>query len=170
MIIIKENRRQLLLQFELYIYSKYKKKNDGMNLTLRRLSAVLYEAEQKYLNEYGHPVIPCNFIAEKDGVIINAAVELNLKPQDLLKAKLDMDWISIAVQESLDWAINRDWNRSYKQLLCDFKTPAWQKARETDDHIIDKTDMAKDAGASPELLDYIKEQIALDKNLNEMID
>ena len=115
-------------------------------------------------------MIPCNFIAEKDGVIINAAVELNLKPQDLLKAKLDMDWISIAVQESLDWAINRDWNRSYKQLLCDFKTPAWQKARETDDHIIDKTDMAKDAGASPELLDYIKEQIALDKNLNEMVD
>lgn len=179
-----DREKKELIEMVLYILNK----TGGTDIY--HLMKILYFAEQKHLLEWGSKMVPDDFRAFEYGPVADhlfKAVHNNDKygkelPQLFLEAvqfagddapnvllpkrQPNMDWLSQATVECLDASIDENIGLSFGQLLSKSHDPAWQEAWENvqngnDDHI-SPLSIAKAAGASDGLLEYINELLEID--------
>ena len=182
-----KTEKQSLVEMVLYILHK----TGGIDIY--HLLKILYFAEQKHLLEWGTKMVPGDFHAYKYGPVpdeLYKAMHNNDKygrelPDLLAKVvrfaeedapnvllglrKPDMEWLSAAEVECLDESINENIGLSFGQLLEKSHDEAWQKAWASaqggKDDTMTTDSIAKAAGASEGLLEYIKEQVEIDMAL-----
>lgn len=154
------------------------------------LMKILYFAEQKHLLEWGTKMVPDVFHAYKygpvPGQILKALHSKSRQEDDLPKLfkkvvyfagedapyvllpvrEPDMEWVSQAEVECLDKSIDENIGLSFCQLLEKSHDVAWQEAwtsaQAGHGDIMTSESIAKAAGASEGLLEYIKEQMEID--------
>ena len=182
-----KREKRKLIEMVLYILHK----TGGTDLY--HVLKILYFAEQKHLLEWGTKMVPDDFHAYEYGPVpdqlykavhnnnkygeelprlFNESMEFagNDAPNVLLpKREPDMDWLSKADVECLDAAINENIGLSFGQLLKKSHDEAWLQAwissQAGNDDIMDVVSIAKAAGASEGLLEYIEEQAEIDMAL-----
>lgn len=179
--------RQSLVEMVLYILNKTK------GTDIYHIFKILYFAEQKHLLEWGDRMVPDNFHAYEYGPVpdqLYKALHNNPKygrelPQMILNVvhyagedapnvllpnrEPDMDCLSLADVECLDASISDNTRLSFNELKEKSHDGAWLEAwisaQNGNDDTIDPVSMAKAAGASEGLLEYIDEQMKIDRAL-----
>ena len=177
-------QRRELVEMVLYILHK----TGGTDLY--HVLKILYFAEQKHLLEWGTKMVPDDFHAYEYGPVpdqLYKAVHNNSKyghelprmfaeavhfagddaPNVLLpNREPDMEWLSKADVECLDASIAENAGLSFGQLLKkshdDAWLEAWTSAQAGNDDTMDTVSIARAAGASDGLLEYIEEQMEID--------
>ena len=177
-------QKRELVEMVLYILHK----TGGTDLY--HVLKILYFAEQKHLLEWGTKMIPDDFHAYEYGPVpdqLYKAVHNNLKygnelpkmfedafhfagndaPNVLLpNREPEMEWLSKADVECLDASIEENIGLSFGQLLKkshdDAWLEAWTRAKAGSDDTMDSVSIARAAGASEGLLEYIEEQMEID--------
>lgn len=175
------------MEMVLYILNKTK------GTDIYHIFKILYFAEQKHLMEWGTKMVPDDFRAYEYGPVpdhLYKALHNNHKygrelPEMLLgvvrfagedapnvllpNREPDMDWLSRADVECLDASIEANANLSFNQLLVKSHDEAWQEAWKRaylgKDDTIYPVAMAKAAGAPDGLLEYIEEEMEVDRLL-----
>ena len=154
---------------------------------------ILYFAEQKHLLEWGTKMVPDDFHAYDYGPVpdqLYKALHNNCKYGSELPAMFaeavrfagndapnvllpnrepDMEWLSRADIECLDASISENLGLSFGQLLKKSHDEAWQEAWQKSqlgsDDIMNTVSIARAAGASEGLLEYIEEQAEIEAAL-----
>ena len=73
---------------------------------------------------------------------------------------IEKESFSVSEKECLDKAIKECKNASFEELMQRSHTNAWLKAFNSPKKRISEIDMARDAGANEEMIEYIKEELA----------
>ena len=177
-------QKQELVEMVLYILYR----TGGTDLY--HILKILYFAEQKHLLAYGLKMVPDDFHAYQYGPVpdqLYKAVHGNSKygeelpllfsesvhfaaddaPNVLLPDREpDMEWLSAATVECLDASIAENAGLSFGELLKKSHDSAWQEAWDMaqagDDDTMDTVSIARAAGASDGLLEYIGEQMEVE--------
>lgn len=176
--------KQTIIEIVLYVLDK------THGIDIYHLFKILYFAEQKHLVRYGEPMLADTFCALPNGPVPSALydcikdnrfsdVELqgmfnrNVSrcgedASNILQANREpnMDFISEAAKESLDESISENIGLSFSQLRTKSHGEEWRRAFEGSGmRPMDSIGIAKDGNASEEMLEYLKENIAIDKAL-----
>lgn len=160
---------QKLKEVVLYILQK----TNGLDYY--RIFKVLYFAEREHLMLYGTRIVSDDFCALPHGpvptnlydAIKNKRVAKRLEDamkfagddaSNVLLAKRcpDLDYISKSDKECLDKSIEENANLSFSQLEEKSHDEAWKNANHC--QTISPAEMAHAAGASDDIIEYIKEQ------------
>ena len=166
--------QQKIIEVVLYILNK----TNGLDYY--RLFKILYFANQRSLVEWGTPMTADQFCALPHGPVPtglynaikgggNTIKELpqNIHVTDyylLPKRKADLDYLSQYDIEVLDDCIEKYADMSFSDLEKTSHTACWERARQKPGrHIIELADIAKDGGASDDLVNYINEMMAFDE-------
>lgn len=152
----KQNRQQVI-EHCLYALQKMNKPD------AKRMTLLLYLAEQHHLVNWGLPLLKTKFTADKDGPGLNETEDKQLVPP---LREADIKWLSRAAQESIDQTIIVFDGMDSRSLCAECRGSAWSNARCNGQQFIDKTLMAEEAGANRYLLEYIKEQQEIDDYFN----
>jgi len=166
----------------LYVTSKFS------DIGFHKLFKILYFADQLHCAEYGRRIISDKFCSFPDGPVpsnLRNAISITKgergRDEDpllipisesitivdkggkchFLKAieKPDMDELSKSDIECLDWSINKNRNRSFKQLKELSHDLAWQEGSlNLPNKIMDPVTMAKAIGANDDMLRYISDK------------
>lgn len=154
---------------------------------------ILYFAEQKHLLKWGDRMLADDFKAYQYGPVPDQLYKaLHNNPKygrelpDLIAQAVhtagdeasnvllpsrepDMDWLSKADVECLDASISENANLSFDELRekshDDAWLEAWISAQNAGSDTIDPVSIAKAAGADDGLLEYIEEQMEIDRAL-----
>lgn len=145
------------------------------------LMCILYLAERKHLIEFGVPMIPYQFVTLGYFPIIegiqdmffwgsgDANVDYDGTPSlGYVRKTLNLDWLSKSSVECIDEVIKECKGDSDETLA----KKCWIKAGpETFEKngmlaVIPKALIAEEGGASPDLVEYIKEQILINQALD----
>lgn len=166
--------KQKIIEVVLYILNK----TGGMDYY--HLFKILYFANQRSLVEWGQLMTVDKFCALPHGpvptVLYNAirgersilsgmkndvdVVEYYLLP----KRESDTDYLSQYDMDVLDNCISKYGKMRFTELEKTSHTSCWEKARERKgSHVIAPGDIARDGGASEELVKYINDSIAFDE-------
>lgn len=146
------------------------------------LLKTLFFAEKEHLAKWGCKIISDEFYALPYGPVPTKTYDAikansntgfsqllweNISRADedannILLASRDanMDYISASEKETVDNAIKECKNASFEELMQRSHTEAWQKAFNSNRKRISEIDMARDAGASDDMIEYIKEELA----------
>ncbi len=174
--VIENNKRTKTLMLGLYVLERLEGKAH-----FQKLMCLLYLAERKHLVKYGIPMMPYQFVALGyfpciEGIndmffwrVGDAEVVINGTPSlEYVKETLDMDWLSQSEAECIDELIKECKGDSDETLI----EKCWIKAGpETFEKngmlaVIPKALIAEEGGASTDLVEYIKEQLLVDKALD----
>lgn len=150
---------------------------------------ILYFAEQKHLAKWGSRITADDFRAYDYGPVANQLYhairnsrrvdgELSDMLQQVVtfagedapnvllpKRGADMDYLSRSEVECLDESIRENASLTFNELKEKSHDSAWQVAYEGSSDVMDSLSIARAAGASEAMLEYIREQMALDKAL-----
>ncbi len=150
---------------------------------------ILYFAEQKHLVKWGSRITADCFRAYEYGPVADQLYhairnsrkldkELPGMLQDvahfagddapnvlLAKREADLDYLSKSEMECLDEAIRENVGLTFDELKRKSHDAAWQEAYEADDDTMSTLSIAKAAGADEAMLEYISEQLEIDKAL-----
>jgi hypothetical protein len=142
-----------------------------------RLFAILYAADLKHLSRFGSLILEDNYIAMKNGAVpfntyslylqlchnadedntaaINLKEYFYINEQNLVVsiAHYDDSYLSHSEATCLFEAIRESKNESFETLSKNTKSAAWREADKNGE--ISVLSMAKESGASDELLDYL---------------
>lgn len=156
------------------------------------LFKILYFAERKHYAEYGHHLIRDTFCALGMGpvpsflydavkvavkrhkpndnlnIIANALVPCSGEADYILSAKEepDMDELSKADIAALDWSINENKDKDYRQLSKESHDAAWKEAWDyRQASPMNPYSIAKAGGANDGFIAYMKESDNIDKLL-----
>jgi len=148
-----------------------------------RLFAILYAADLKHLSRYDNLILEDSYVAMKNGAVPfnvysmylqlewdaqNEGTGINLKEYFYINeqnyivsiARYDDNYISQSEATCLFEAIRENKNESFEALSKATRNLAWREANKSGE--ISLLSMAKESGASDELLNYISH--SLDKN------
>jgi len=179
------NDMKRIVEFILYIL------NTTGGTDIYHINKILYFAEMDHIVKNGLVMIPGGFVAMEYGpvpeniykslkyignknfvmsVMLGEVIDkLGDEASDIFvaKRKSDNDYISESEIESLDKAIAENANMSFTQLKNKSHDIAWKEAYSSKDKKILKADMIAKAGnASDGMIEYIREQMELDKILS----
>lgn len=82
------------------------------------------------------------------------------------REKADMDCLSASNIECLDEAINQVSQMGFDNLVKDTHGKEWKRAYTNDSHVMDNLNIAKENGASEEILSYLSDALELDETLS----
>lgn len=176
--------KQKLTEIVLYILNKTK------GLDYYHVFKIIYFANIAHLAKYGFSMVSDKFCALPDGPVpsvlyncikgdascdreLRDMLEENvLKGTDdayyMLEAKRDTDleYLSKAEIEALDCSISENKNLSYGELRAKSHGEEWKRAYKLPgSKVMDIVGMAKDAMASDDMIEYIKENLAIEAAL-----
>ena len=168
---ISQQKKEKMIQLGRYVFTHIKKKSKRFIFDDYMLSFILYDAEKRHLCSYGLSMVPCNFHASDDFVPTCKYEELGVSFSQFIDEIPDTDWLSKSEMETIDWAVEQNIKKRFSVLMRSHQTPLVKKVRNNlkkygDIPVISKIEMAKEAGADPDLIDYIKEQQEIDEFLN----
>lgn len=150
---------------------------------------ILYFAEQKHLVKWGSRMTADNFRAYEYGPVadllyhaIRNSRKLDKELTDMLqdvahfagddapnvllaKREADLDFLSQSERECLDESIRENAGLTFDELKRKSHDSAWQEAYEGEDDLMNTISIAKAAGADEAMLEYIKEQLEIEKAL-----
>lgn len=182
--------QQRLIETVLYIL------NNTGGLDQYHIFKVLYLAERSHLAEWGESLVPDTFRAfkhgpvpahlyftaqgknhksKRDATLLSGFKEAISPAGDdaqyilLANRQPNMDYLSEADVATLDNAIEHYANMSFAELERIVHNTAWKAAYHGDDkrgEILSPVLMAKEAGATDGMLQYIQEQLDLDQALS----
>lgn len=174
-----------LCEIVLYILNKTK------GLDYYRVFKVIYFANVAHLAKYGIPVVADDFCALKDGPVPSALYncikddrycdkELQSILNDCIqkgnddayymleaKREADKDYLSKADIEVLDKSISENAGLPYRELRAKSHGEEWSRAFHSQQgrKVMDTIGMAKDGMASDGMIEYIKDNLAVEKAL-----
>lgn len=166
--------RQKLKEVVLYIL------NITGGLDYYRVFKVLYFAEKEHLKLYGTRIVADNFAALPYGPVPSVlydAVKANLYTDVITRAgddasmvllpkrNFNSDYLSQSDILCLNRSIQENAKLSFSEMMEKSHDTAWQKARQRSG-FISLVEMARAAGASEEMLDYIEEQSQIENSLS----
>ena len=166
--------QQKIIEVVLYVLNK----TGGMDYY--HLFKILYFANQRSLVEWGHLMTADKFCALPHGPVPtelydaikgNGRVLPQLKESIFIedyyllpKREADPDYLSPYDIEVLDDAIAQYGKMSFTELKKTSHTQCWEAARKKPgSHVIDVADMARDGGASEDVVKYIHEMVEWDE-------
>lgn len=150
---------------------------------------ILYFAEQKHLVKWGSRMTADNFRAYEYGPVadllyhaIRNSRKLDKELTDMLqdvayfagddapnvllaKREADLDFLSQSERECIDESIRENAGLTFDELKRKSHDSAWQEAYEGEDDLMNTISIAKAAGADEAMLEYIKEQLEIEKAL-----
>lgn len=167
--------KQTLIEMSLYILEA----TGGVDVY--RLFKTLYFAHRRHLATYGIPLVADEFHALKFGPVPTCLYDfykyrdndfcevVEVGDQNALRGKrsADRDYLAKADIESLDIAISDCRGRSFKAILDRTHDKYWEKAFKSpsSSKLIPRLDIARSAGASDEMLEYIASNLAIEEAL-----
>ena len=176
--------KQKLTEVVLYILNKTK------GLDYYHVFKIIYFANIAHLAKYGFPMVSDEFCALPDGPVpsilyncIKGDACCDKELQDMLeknvskgaddayymleaKRNADMDYLSKADIEALNNSISENANLSYGDLRAKSHGKEWRRAYQSQGRkVMDVIGMAKDAMASDYMIEYIKENLAVEAAL-----
>ena len=83
----------------------------------------------------------------------------------LAKREADLDYLSQSERECLDEAISENAGLTFDQLKQKSHDTAWQEAYQSNDDLMSTVSIAKAAGANEAMLEYIIDQLEVEKAL-----
>ncbi len=158
----------IILNSLLYILNKF----EGRKVDTHKLFKTLYFAEQRHLKLYGKSITDDDYAAMKFGPVPSIALDIinchrgRVENDSLREAaqaisvegyfitslqEVDLDWLSKSELKCLDEAFEENKNLSFNELTEKSHDSAWQNAY----HYMDKVEIAKAAGVSEEMAEYI---------------
>ncbi len=160
--------QQKLIEVILHVLNK----TGGMDYY--HLFKILYFANQRSLVEWGHEMTADKFCALPHGPVPTALYDAIKGNKHVLpdlhdsvaiedyyllpKREADYDYLAPYNIEVLDDAITQYGKMSFAELKHTSHTLCWEKARKKPgNHIIDAADIARDGGASEDVVKYIHE-------------
>lgn len=165
--------QQKLIEVVLYILNK----TGGMDYY--HLFKILYFANQRSLVDWGVPMTADKFCALPHGpvptelydaikgrrnVTIHLSDTINVVDYYLLpKRESDLDYLSEYDTKILDDCISKYGKMSFTELKNTSHTNCWKKAKASKNHIIERSEIARDGGASEDVISYINEMSAIDE-------
>jgi hypothetical protein len=158
-------------------------KNIGGQVDVHKLAKILYFADQKHLVTYGRTILGDEYVPMEYGpvpssiynaikMINNANTDYKLFSQQLhlsvkdgyrvifSSALPDMDELSLSDIECLDASIMENKALGFDALCKKSHKLAWSTAAEKGLHRIRIEDIAKEAGANDDFIEYIKDSIS----------
>ena len=176
--------KQKLTEVILYILNKTK------GLDYYHVFKIIYFANIAHLAKYGFPMVSDEFCALPDGPVpsilyncIKGDVHCDKELKDMLektvakgaddayymleaKRDADLDYLSKADIEALDQSIEENRNLPYGELRAKSHGEEWSRAyNQQGRKVMDIVGMAKDAMASEDMIEYIKENLAVEAAL-----
>ena len=175
--------KRCLMEVLLYIL------NETKGTDIYHVLKILYFAEQKHLVKWGSRITADRFRAYEYGPVTDQlyhAIRNSRKldkelpgmlqevacfagddaPNVLLaKREADRDYLSKSEMECLDEAIRENVGLTFDELKRKSHDAAWQEAYEAADDTMSTLSIAKAAGADEAMLEYIMEQLEIDKAL-----
>lgn len=177
--------KRKLTEIVLYILNKTK------GLDYYHVFKIIYFANIAHLAKYGFPMVSDEFCALQDGPVPSALYncikndrycdkELQAMLNDnirqgaddayyMLEAKreADEDYFSKADMESLNNSIAENANLSYGELRAKSHGEEWERAFNSKHgrKVMDIIGMAKDGKASDDMIEYIKDNLSIEKAL-----
>lgn len=173
-----------LTEVVLYILNKTK------GLDYYHVFKIIYFANIAHLAKYGFPMVSDEFCALPDGPVpsilyncIKGDAYCDKELQDMLKNNVskgaddayymleakrnaDLDYLSKADIEALDNSISENAKLSYGELREKSHGEEWNRAYQSQGRkVMDIIGMAKDAMASDDMIEYIKENLAVEAAL-----
>lgn len=177
--------KQKLTEVVLYILNKTR------GLDYYRMFKIIYFANIAHLAKYGFPMVSDEFFALPDGPVpsvlydcIKGSANCDKELQNMLeknvskgacdayymleaKRNADLDYLSKADVEALDDSISENANLSYGDLRAKSHGEEWRRAYKLQGRkLMDVVGMAKDAKASDDMIEYIKENLAVEAALS----
>lgn len=150
---------------------------------------ILYFAEQKHLVKWGSRITADDFRAYEYGPVANQLYhairnsrKLDKELPEMIRQVVDfagedapnvllarreanLDYLSESEKECLDEAIRENANLTFDQLKVKSHDSAWQAAYQGVDDLMTTLSIAKAAGANEAMLEYICDQLEVDKAL-----
>ena len=158
-----------LKEIALYILSK----TEGVDIY--HLLKILYFAEKKHLLKWGCSMVGLPFLAWEHGPVQYELYKGVRSDREYLHHKEDaasvifadrepnMDYITDSYRECLDESINENYNLSFSQLREKSHDSAWEEAYNSDSKVMSILSIAKAAGANEGMMQYIQEQVELER-------
>ena len=175
--------KQCLMEVMLYIL------NSTKGADIYHVLKILYFAEQKHLVKWGSRITADDFRAYDYGPVADqlyhairnsrrldgdlsemfqqvATFAGDDAPNVLLpKRQANMDYLSKSETECLDESIRENAGLTFNELKEKSHDSAWQKVYGSSCDVMDSVSIAKAAGATDAMLEYIQDQVAIDKAL-----
>lgn len=176
--------KRKLIESVLYILNK----TNGLDIY--HLFKILYFAQQKHLAKYGIVMVADEFCALQNGPVPSALYDCvkgnkysDYEMQEMFNRDItkgsddasnilqanrqpDMDFISEAAAESIDESISENISLNFTQLRTKSHGEEWRRAFEgTGKRKMDVIGIARDGNASDDMLEYIKDNISVEKAL-----
>ena len=175
--------KHCLMEVMLYIL------NSTKGADIYHVLKILYFAEQKHLVKWGSRITADDFRAYDYGPVadqlyhaIRNSHRLDGELSDMFqqvavfagddapnvllpKRMANMDYLSKSEVECLDESIRENAGLTFNELKEKSHDSAWQKAYGNSSDLMDSISIAKAAGASEAMLEYIQDQMAIDKAL-----
>ena len=175
--------KRCLMEVLLYIL------NETRGTDIYHVLKILYFAEQKHLVKWGSRITADKFRAYEYGPVadqlyhaIRNSRKLDKELPEMLqevahfagddapnvllaKREADRDYLSKSEMECLDEAIRENVGLTFDELKRKSHDAAWREAYEADDDTMSTLSIAKAAGADEAMLEYIMEQLEIDKAL-----
>ena len=161
-------------------------KNVGGSIDMHKLAKILYFADQKHLVKYGRTIVGDEYVPMEYGpvpsTVYNAVKDINNAQRYKLFSKYldldlaagmriiksncdpDLDELSKSDVDCLDEAIRENKDLSFGELVEKSHKEAWTNAAQKNLHFIKIEDIATEAGATNDVVEYIKDNIS-DHNL-----
>lgn len=177
--------KRKLTEIVLYILNKTK------GLDYYHVFKIIYFANVQHLVEYGFPMVSDEFCALPDGPVptdlyncIKGDAYCDKELHDMLKEsvskgaddayymleakrKANMDYLSEADIKALDCSIAENANLPFGVLRTKSHGKEWSRAFHSQGRkVMDVVGMAKDANASDDMVEYIKENLAIESALS----
>lgn len=175
--------KKCLIEVMLYILNATK------GTDIYHVLKILYFAEQKHLVKWGSRITADNFRAYEYGPVadqlyhaIRNSRKLDKDLPDMLRQVVyfagddapnvllarrnaDLDYLSKSEIECLDEAIKENANLTFDELKQKSHDMAWQEAYQGEDDLMSAVSIAKAAGANEAMIEYIVDQLDIDKAL-----
>ena len=175
--------KKCLIEVMLYILNATK------GTDIYHVLKILYFAEQKHLVKWGSRITADNFRAYEYGPVadqlyhaIRNSRKLDKDLPDMLRQVVyfagddapnvllarrnaDLDYLSKSEIECLDEAIKENANLTFDELKQKSHDTAWQEAYQGEDDLMSAVSIAKAAGANEAMIEYIVDQLDIDKAL-----
>mgnify|MGYP002673700220 CR=1 FL=1 len=176
--------KQKLIEIILYILNKTK------GLDYYHMFKIIYFANSAHLAKYGFPMVSDEFCALPDGPVpsilydcVKGDAHCDKELKDMLektvskgaddayymleaKRNADSDYLSKADIEALDHSIAENGNLPYGVLRAKSHGEEWSRAyKQPGRKVMSIVGIAKDAMASEDMIEYIKENLAIEAAL-----
>lgn len=154
------------------------------------LFKIIYFANVKHIVKYGFPMVADKFCALKNGPVPSALYDCvkggkyyDAELHEMLSNSIakgtddayymvsavrtaDMDYLSKADAEALDSSMAENLRLPFGDLMAKSHGKEWERAsNQQGQKVMDIVGMAKDANASDDMIEYIKENLEIEKSL-----